>query len=143
MSESVVARKGSRGPSEAPSDVLLALAERCEREEPGWVLDMSIGEAAFGVLYGTAGAPRYTASLDAAVRLIADGVEWYVSNLYAVARAEVGLNLSDRSHYGEHKGGLIPMALCAAALRARAAVADVAGPPSAESASTPSPSGGA
>lgn len=110
---------------------LLALAERCEREESSRDLDEAIHMAVFNCnlwasVLGDEDAgnpfPRYTTSLDAAVTLIEDGIEWSVSNLYHVARAEVGMNFNNGPHYGEHKGALMAMALCAAALRARAAI---------------------
>lgn len=123
----------------------LDLALRCETEEPGRELDAAIYETTKGVKdenrtdpsQRTRGSillldegdrlnwlyvPAFTTSLDAAVTLIADGVEYSLSNLYWIARAEVGLNLNDGSHFGEHKGALMPMALCAAALRARAEI---------------------
>jgi len=130
-------------------DALLALAARCEAEGPSRELDCYIhaalivkgavrvvdppifierryyalpdGSTADWIGYDLLNiSARYTTSLDAAVTLIVDGVEWSVSNLYHVARAEVGLNLNGGPNYGEHKGALMALALCAAALRARA-----------------------
>lgn len=67
--------------------------------------------------------PPYTASLDAAVTLVPEGIEWNITNLYGIAQAEVGLNFSDGNwQTGRHKGGHLALALCAAALRARAAM---------------------
>ena len=96
---------------------LLLLAERCEREEPSLELDTRIALLFCARIKQF---PRYTSSLDAAVTLIEDGVEWSVSNLYHVARAEVGMNFNTGPHYGEHKGAVMALALCAAALRALA-----------------------
>lgn len=61
---------------------------------------------------------EYTASLDAAMSLIADGDEWEISTLYNIARASVGLNRNDGGTHGEHKGANPVLALLAAALRA-------------------------
>ncbi len=55
--------------------------------------------------------------------LVDEGIEWNITNLYGVAHAEVGLNFSDGNwQTGRHKGGHMAIALCAAALRARAAM---------------------
>lgn len=80
-----------RGPSASPSDVLLALADRAEREEPSRDLDAGIAKAtgwsSVSLLdfYGSRDPspasrlveiPRYTASLDAAVTPEGDDVFW-------------------------------------------------------------------
>lgn len=122
---------------------LLTLAERCEREEPAWELECEIGcavQAAGTIVRASEGwlinrgtqhepqwepykPPRYTTSLDAAVTLVPDGAEWNLTNLYGVAHSEVGLNFSDGNwQTGRHIGGHLALALCAAALRARAAM---------------------
>jgi hypothetical protein len=67
--------------------------------------------------------PNYTASIDAALTLVPEGAEIEIHNLYGVAVAKVGLNFHDGPEFGEHLGGLLPIALCIAALRARAATA--------------------
>jgi hypothetical protein len=64
--------------------------------------------------------PRYTGSIDAAVTLIPDGVEWNMSTIYNVARATVGLN-TDHSENSENKSCLPAPAIAAAALRFLAA----------------------
>jgi hypothetical protein len=64
-------------------------------------------------------APFYTASLDAAMTLTEPGAEIIISTLYGVARVEYPLNFADHEPYqGEHVGGLIAPAICAAILRA-------------------------
>lgn len=140
----------------APSaaDVLLALADRCEREESSRELDEAIARALnwrvmqergaprywihpdtplhAGILdpgYHLAFPPRFTTSLDAAVTLVPEETFWTMGKgkesddepMFGAiiettgpsyAREEIGT--------GESRHGLAP-ALCAAALRARAA----------------------
>lgn len=118
--------------------VLLQLAERCEREEPSRSLDADIAvtqgwkrfpgdnwtgpRAAINV-------PCYTTSLDAAVTLVPPNTYWMIGKgkesadepLYGAIietallsrRVELGVGESDK-----HEA----LALCAAALRARAAL---------------------
>lgn len=106
---------------------LLELADRCEREEAGPELDIAICEAT-GLMQRQWISGKYlplpvTTSLDAAVTLMPEGIEWNLTNLYGIAMSEVGLNFSDGNwQTGRHKGGHIALALCAAALRARAAL---------------------
>lgn len=95
---------------------LLKLAERCEREGSSWQLDIAIGEALFGCKYGTAGAPRFSSSLDAAVTLVPENMSWFMEINNDTAFAS--LNANRWSAYA--KAGAV--ALCAA-LRARAALA--------------------
>lgn len=118
---------------------LLQLAERCEREEPSRELD---GEIALAIgwektetppagenwvrpdkRFAYPSPPCFTISLDAAVTLLVEGDEWQITNLYGIARAEANMNASKGPTYGEHKGGHMALALCSAALRARAAMA--------------------
>ncbi len=132
-------------PSASSGDVLLKLADRCEREEPSRELDVRIWSAVHPdkmtraeealdrlehpaepvYLADVYKVPWLTSSLDAAVTLIADGSEWQITNLYGIARAEVDMNIGDHGapSCGEHKGAVMALALCAAALRARAAIA--------------------
>lgn len=64
--------------------------------------------------------PRYTASIDAALTLVPDGMEWSLTTLYGEATAEVGLNNTTGMHStGRRKDGNVAIALCIAALRAR------------------------
>lgn len=97
---------------------LEALARRCESEEPSWQLDIAIGEAVFGVKYGTAGAPRFSSSLDAAVSLVPSEHKdhWGVAQAGPDCVAHVG------NQENEGPAKTPALALCAAALRARAAM---------------------
>lgn len=65
---------------------------------------------------------RYTASIDAALTLVPDGMEYSISTLYGLADAEVGLNCSaeDGPWRSRRLDADVPLALCAAALKARA-----------------------
>lgn len=93
---------------------LLDLATRCEQASgPDWYIERDIGQAIGLPAYRAF--PKFTASLDAALTLAPDGAGWVVGNDVCVAVVN-GI----RSHHA------IPvLALCAAALRARAAeVAD-------------------
>lgn len=69
--------------------------------------------------------PAYTASLDAAMTLVPDDMrdEIEITTLYQVARVGINLNHApdDCPYYGSNQCNSIPLALCAAALRARAA----------------------
>jgi len=101
--------------------LLEALAARCEREVATWQLDDAIAQAAFGLPpCGTAGPRPYTFSIDAAVTLVPEGFAWgverHVDNVLPWAYCHEG----DGSN---HVAKTPPLALCAAALRARAALA--------------------
>jgi hypothetical protein len=111
------------------TDKLLELADRCEAatgpdRELDWLIyaatcgqDTSTVEPGHRYLYGE----HYTASLDDAMSLLSDGSEYDLTNLYGVARAYVDLSNEYGGHNGEHLGGNLCLAFCAAALRARAA----------------------
>ena len=60
----------------------------------------------------------YTSSLDAAMRLLPD-TEYDITNLYGVARAHVEMGNEYGGHHGTNECGSMPLAFCAAALRAR------------------------
>ena len=125
---------------------LEGLAERCERAEgPDRRLDAEIACALrfpnlrpaepddfageYGYSPGNIKVPTgflmsssYTGSVDAVRTLIDSADEWELTTLYGVARAAVGLNRDQKTHwtgYGEHLGGDPVLALLAAALRAR------------------------
>ncbi len=121
------------------AEALTALADRVEREEPSRYLDADIEEAERG--YATAEPLYYTTSIDAAVTLVPEGAEWDLTTLYGVARVAVGLNMDEGPHYASHEGGRLPMAICAAALRARAALSPTDGanpaPPKVRTPQTP------
>lgn len=67
--------------------------------------------------------PAYTASLDAALGLVErvlPGAEYELTTIYGVARATLPLNCSDTVYpeTGERKDGNMPLAICAALLKA-------------------------
>lgn len=68
--------------------------------------------------------PKYTASIDAAMTLVPKGAEIQLTDIYGVAAATVGCNTPEPEH-AWHKGGILALALCAAALRARGTSPDV------------------
>jgi hypothetical protein len=107
----------SQGDEMTKADELNALADRCEREEPSHNLNCSIGcavDAEPGVM-----PPAYTTSLDAAVTLVPEGWNWGVwSNGCAMTWSDI-----PSTHVQANRRNLPPaLALCAAALRARAAL---------------------
>ena len=99
-------------------ETLLALADRCERERPGEDLDYAIGQT-LPVVVGRPRMRHYTTSLDAAVALVPEGCAWEVArSISYVDRAVVyGHDL----HF-DTEGSAPALALCAASLRARAAM---------------------
>jgi hypothetical protein len=107
--------------------VLLALAERCEREEVGQDMDDAIG-VALGV--GWLQFKPWTTSLDAAVTLVPEGddVFWQLGHDGAgpdpsLFLARVLVCSQPRPVNGHIARSESPtLALCAAALRARAAM---------------------
>jgi hypothetical protein len=66
----------------------------------------------------------YSASLDAVMALMPDGMEYDITNLYGVARVSVGINCDPGPFYGENECGNMPLALLSAILKARAATAN-------------------
>jgi hypothetical protein len=111
---------------------LLTLAERCEREEPSDALDWAIAQATTPP--GVRGwyQKPYTTSLDAAVTLVPEDWNWTVERYcfdavmpYREPGAKASVwrdsrNPRERFFYIEAKTPAL--ALCAAALRARAAM---------------------
>lgn len=113
---------------------LLALADRCEAATGAdRELDLAVyrthfdgpdrfGTTARGKVQGIV--PRYTASIDAALTLVPYGMrdEIEITTLYQVARVGINLNHGpdDGPHYGSNECNSIPLAICAAALRALA-----------------------
>lgn len=63
----------------------------------------------------------FSRSLDAARSLIQEGVEYSLTNLNALAMAEVGLNLLNGPEMSCREDGNEILALCAAAMKARKA----------------------
>lgn len=115
---------------------LIELVERVEAASgPDRELDLRIqmatnpewapikeNEVNFHVRYG--GHPRFTASLDAAMSLVPEEMrdEIEITTLYKVARVGINLNHGPDGSpfYGSNESSSIPLAICAAALRARA-----------------------
>ncbi len=144
-------------PASTPSDALLALAARCEREEPTFALECEIAAATYpagavacieGVwIVNKRGTPltpiweplhpaRYTTSLDAAVTLVPEGWAWFVewigapfsegrARLWIPAQRTQKLTVENVNTQAKTP----TMALCAAALRARAAELEQEGSP--------------
>lgn len=123
----------------ATRDELLALAERCEREEPSLFLDAKIeflvGEhdrKAFphpdGWVLGGRGEPvkarPFTKSLEAAMTLVPDGMWLSINTMGKQARAFIGKEGDGFGHNPKHiaVAASLVLALCAAALRALAAM---------------------
>lgn len=118
-------------PAAVERDALLALAIRCEREEPSGALDEVIGRVVGNrprkIFHGGMDADEYwiavTSNLDAAVTLIPDG--WLLetlSDIYGDGMFYASLGCPDpvlrASAWGARTRALV---LCAAALRAHAA----------------------
>lgn len=108
-------------------DELLKLADRCEREEPSQELDAAISRAFLASGLGN-GAPcyqDYTHSLDAAVTLVPSksprGAEvgWQVTSLEASV-----FWVPTRENNFDGCASTPALALCAAALRARASLTE-------------------
>lgn len=102
------------------------LIERLEKATgPNRNIDAAIAiwalETGMGINHANGHPKPYTASIDAALTLVPEGAEIELTNLHAIARAAVGLNC-DMPEFGEHAGGSLALALCIAALKARAAL---------------------
>ena len=115
-------------------DALLALAERCEKATGADDrLDDQIGRT-IGVIWSFQhNALRYTASLDSAITLVLEGWNWMAGNRnQPLARAYVnndemafegaGLRRNPKRRWFETIAATPSLALCAAALRSRAAL---------------------
>jgi hypothetical protein len=107
---------------------LLALAERCEQAAgPDAGLDLAI----WTTLLDTPGfqppspwRTDYTASIDAAVTLVPEGHEWLRKNPESMTVYRVPGDLKEWAQHIYGRGATDALALCAAALRARAAAHD-------------------
>lgn len=64
--------------------------------------------------------PSYSTSIDAALTLLPEGLEFEFTNLYGVAAVSVGIN-TESPCYARREDGNITLALLAAILRARQA----------------------
>lgn len=121
---------------------LLALADRCEREEPSRNLDWAIGDITKSPLHGFF-MPTFSSSLDAAVTLMGErgwGLTWDIKSVHAGGiglPANIGVcayvwtgHMTNKSTFRRsppvatfsEATKWLPRLICAAALRARAAV---------------------
>lgn len=106
-------------------EALTALADRVEREEPCWQLEVAISDA-LGFCHD-GGTPRYTRSLNAAVTLVPEGWFWRVGYTPIFnGWAHVSRTHADHCDRKDEHSSTVArnptLALCAAALRARAAL---------------------
>ena len=105
---------------------LLALADRCEQAAvPDAGLDLAIWTSLLDTPGFRPPSPwrtDYTASLDAAVTLAPEGCDWHVQANPSVGAcwASVGGPIKQRISSDVRKAATAALALCAAALRARA-----------------------
>lgn len=112
------------------SQKLLELAERCEKaERPDRGLDAEIHfRIKNGIGVGCASdAPAFTGSLDAALTLVPEGHDVTITQANGPDRTDWYGRVKFRTPYGDgllKKGNAMngALALCAAALRARAAI---------------------
>ncbi len=117
---------------------LLALAERCEQAAgPDRELDARIECAVQGITFrkllgtsayrtsrgdiGLMNAKRYTAWIDAAVTLVPEGCEWLRKTGQCMTVYRVPADPKEWARHIDARGATLALALCAAALRARAA----------------------
>lgn len=90
-------------------------------EHDGTILvsgDMGEGPGWFNIGYE---APPYSTSIDSALTLLPEGLEFEFTNLYGVAAVGMGLN-TESPCYARREDGNITLALLAAILRARQAM---------------------
>ena len=104
---------------------LLELAERCEKAAgPDRAIDFDIAEFVTRAHMATGKAPAYTASLDAAMTLIDDSEIWGVSKQEHNPGRDYYYQASvmpfGPKPWHEAKAASAALALCAAALRAKA-----------------------
>lgn len=102
----------------APTE-LLVLADRCEHESGCWKLDVAISDA-LGLCHD-GGTPCYTRRIDDALTLVPASLDWCIRG---VGRASVWSR--DMSIEENTSGDNLAIALVAAALRARAVMAQLA-----------------
>lgn len=114
-------------PSTTNPSALLALADRCEREESSLLLDELIYTTVFTVdeLNHDLQAPLYTRSLDAAVTLVPEG--WLLITLSEIAGDGLSFcKLANTESPVKESIGFgsktLALDVCAAALRARSAL---------------------
>ncbi len=64
--------------------------------------------------------PDFTASLDAVMALMPDGLEYNITNIYGIAHVDIGINVDDQ-HSSRREDGNITLALLSAILKSRLA----------------------
>ena len=102
----------------------LYIYERRDRDRKAWFYPTS-GRGLRKQLYGLGHErlPSYTTSIDAALTLVPEHMrdEIEITTLYQVARVGINLNHGpdDGPYYASNESNSIPLALCAAALKAR------------------------
>lgn len=109
-------------------DMLLALAERCEQSKDDCCeLDKAIAPAmGWEPQYGPNEiAPPYTRSLDVAMQLIGNGWEWSMTNTGSDTFGPFCVSLGDPLTFRDVEAATLPLAICAAALRARARTQEI------------------
>jgi hypothetical protein len=98
---------------------LLELAERCEKATgPDFDLSFAIWQAAIEPIAPSSRQPDYTASLDAAMTLVPEGAELVTLVLINSAGRMPSAGIDGGEHISH--AATPALALCAAALRARA-----------------------
>jgi hypothetical protein len=110
---------------------LLALADRCEKESSSWDLDVNIecmldGRDPPTEVFAAYQPTPYTSSIDAALTIALPWMEYRIETLYGPCAVEMPLNCNDETQSARREDGNVPMTICAAALRARAAEIKVA-----------------
>ena len=109
--------------------VLLELAERCEKAEgPDRALDYDIAHSVTRAHLETGKAPAYTASIDAALTLVPEGWDWSAQTSCLKGLSRASCDLTQLAPFKPEdwtvrtaRATTPALALCAAALRARAA----------------------
>jgi len=100
---------------------LLELAHSCETEEPHALLDAAIHAAVFGAMDLVDALPAYTTSLDAAVTLVPEGKGFMMRSYGDGVASAIIENTPHAAIRGVARvASGAALALCAAALRARA-----------------------
>ncbi len=107
------------------SEEMLALAGRVEQANgPERELDFDIADAVLGPIkppYRRGYCEKYTASLDAAMTLVPQGQDWYVTSIRPLTGRFAGAIYKGSEPSMDYAEAATPaLALCAAALRARA-----------------------
>jgi hypothetical protein len=104
---------------------LLALAERCEQAaRPDYELDLAIWTSLVFLPGFRPSRTDYTASLEAAITLVPVGCEWLRKQEQCMTVYRVPADPKEWARHIDARGATPALALCSAALRARAASHD-------------------